>query len=58
MAARKSKRERLTDFPTTIRLPKELRARVEALVPKLGAKSVVLRLAVAEGVRALERRYG
>jgi len=56
MATRKAKRERLTEYPTTIRLPAELRERVEALIPKIGPKSTVLRLAVAEGIRALERR--
>jgi predicted DNA-binding protein len=57
MAPKKAKRDRLTEFPTTIRLPADLRERVEALIPKIGSKSTVLRLAVAEGVRALERRY-
>ena len=57
MASRKPKRERLTEYPTTIRLPADLRERVDALVPKVGPKSSVLRLAVAEGVRALERRF-
>lgn len=54
---RKPKRERLTEYPTTIRLPADLRERVEGLIPKIGSKSTVLRLAVAEGIRALERRY-
>jgi predicted DNA-binding protein len=54
---RKPKSERLTEYPSTVRLPADLRERVEALIPKIGSKSTVLRLAVAEGVRALERRY-
>jgi predicted DNA-binding protein len=57
MTTRKPKHDRLTDYPTTIRLPADLRERLEALIPKVGPKSTVLRLAIAEGIRALERRY-
>jgi len=57
------------DNPVAIRLPGELLARLDALVPKIAAdtdtaivlgrisRSSVLRLAVLEGVKVLERRH-
>ncbi len=42
----------------SIRLPPELQARVAALVPQMGTQSAVLRVALIEGLKVLERRYG
>jgi len=54
---RKPRDERLTEYPLTARVPADLNARLESLVPILGTKSVVMRLALLEGVRVLERRH-
>jgi len=47
----------LREYPTTVRVPGDLRERLEPLIPKVGPKSTVLKLAVAEGTRASEQRY-
>ncbi len=58
-----------SETPTTIRLPAEVLARAEDLVEVLQAdpeaikwgrisRSTVLRLAVVEGLKVLERRHG
>ena len=52
------KAARLTDTPMSIRIPPDLRERIDALTLKLGTQSAVLRVALLEGVRVLERRYG
>jgi len=55
---KKPKAARLTDTPMSLRLPPELRERIAALTLKMGTQSAVLRVALLEGVRVLERRYG
>ncbi len=46
----------LTEHPVAVRLPPELLARVEALVRLYGTQSAVIRVALIEGLRILERR--
>jgi hypothetical protein len=53
----KTKATRLTDQPMSIRISADLRERVDALIPQIGTQSGVLRLALLEGVKVLERRY-
>lgn len=60
----------LSENPVTLRLPADLLRRADALVPVLAkddatsvlagmiTRSVVLRLAVAEGLQVLEKRHG
>jgi hypothetical protein len=67
---KRRKAERLSESPVTIRLPAELLERVDALVPKVAAdsdvatmlggvsKSGVIRYALLEGVKVLEKRHG
>ena len=54
---KKSERARLTEQPMSIRIPADLRERVDALTPQIGTLSSVLRLALLEGIKVLERRY-
>lgn len=54
---KKQKTGRLTDQPMSIRIPADLRDRIDALTPQIGTQSAVLRLALLEGVKVLERRY-
>ena len=61
---------RLGESPVTLRLPADLVARIDALLPKIGAdsdtaallggvsRSSALRLVIVEGLRVLEGRYG
>ena len=51
------KAARLTDKPMSIRIPTDLRNRIDALTLRMGTQSTVLRLALLEGVKVLERRY-
>ena len=65
----KSKTDKLTDNPIALRMPKALQDRIDALVPKIkadsnvatmlggGSRSAVIRYALLEGVKALEKRY-
>jgi predicted DNA-binding protein len=55
---KKAKTTRLTDQPMSIRIPADLRERIDALTRRFGTQSAVLRLALLEGVKVLERRYG
>jgi hypothetical protein len=55
---RKTKAERLSEYPVPVRLSAELHASVMALVPKIGTKSAVVRLALTEGLKILQDRYG
>jgi len=70
MAAKKTKRKEPADSPPlSIRLQPSTIERLDALVPKIATdadveavmgkvqRSVVLRLALLEGLRVLERRY-
>lgn len=54
---KKPKAARLTEKPMSIRIPADLRDRIDALTSHLGTQSAVLRLALLEGVKVLERRY-
>lgn len=54
---KKHKRARLTEQPMSIRIPADLRERIDALTAQIGTLSAVLRLALLEGVKVLERRY-
>jgi predicted DNA-binding protein len=54
---KKPKTARLTDKPMSIRIPTDLRDRIDALTLQIGTQSAVLRLALLEGVKVLERRY-
>lgn len=54
---KKPKTARLTEKPMSIRIPADLRDRVDALTEPIGTQSAVLRLALLEGVKVLERRY-
>jgi len=54
---KKPKAARLTDKPMSIRIPTDLRDRIDALTLQIGTQSTVLRLALLEGVKVLERRY-
>jgi len=54
---KKPKAARLTEKPMSIRIPADLRHRIDALTPQIGTQSAVLRLALLEGVKVLERRY-
>jgi predicted DNA-binding protein len=54
---KKPKAARLTARPMSIRIPADLRDRIDALVPQIGTQSAVLRLALLEGIKVLERRY-
>jgi hypothetical protein len=54
---KKPKAARLTDKPMSIGIPADLRDRIDALAPQIGTQSAVLRLALLEGVKVLERRY-
>jgi len=54
---KKPSKARLTDQPMSIRIPADLRDRVDALTPQIGTQSAVLRLALLEGMKVLERRY-
>jgi predicted DNA-binding protein len=54
---RRPRTTRLTDHPMSLRIPADLRDRIEALTPQIGTQSAVLRLALLEGVKVLERRY-
>lgn len=54
---KKPKAARLTEKPMSIRIPADLRDRIDALTPQIGTQSAVLRLALLEGVKVLERRY-
>lgn len=66
---KRRKTERLTESPVTLRLPAELLKRLDALVPLVAddsdtatmlggvSRSAVLRFAMLEGVKALEKRY-
>ncbi len=58
MGARRQPKVPLSDNPMQVRLPPELRQRIEALAPKIGTQSAVLRLALMEGLKILEERYG
>jgi hypothetical protein len=67
---KRRKVERLSESPVTLRLPAELLERIDALVPKVAAdsdvatmlggvsKSAVIRYALLEGVKVLEKRHG
>jgi predicted DNA-binding protein len=55
---KKPKTMRLTDQPMSLRIPPDLRERIDALTPRIGTLSAVLRLALLDGVKVLERRYG
>lgn len=52
----KPKKAKLTAHVIPVRLPHDLFARVHALAAVHGTQSTVLRAAIAEGVRILERR--
>jgi hypothetical protein len=64
------KAQRLGESPVTLRLPVDLVARIDALLPKIVAdsdtatllggvsRSSALRLVIVEGLRVLEGRYG
>jgi hypothetical protein len=54
---KKPKKERMTEYPVQVRLTPELHRRMTALVPKVGTRSTVLRLALLEGLKVLERRW-
>jgi predicted DNA-binding protein len=54
---KKPKAARLTARPTSVRIPADLRERIDALTVRIGTQSGVLRLALIEGVKVLERRY-
>lgn len=66
---RPHKTDRLTESPIALRLPADLLARVDGLVDPVAAdadtatllggvtRSAVLRYALLEGVKTLERRY-
>ena len=69
-APRAMKTQRLGDSPVTLRLPVDLVARVDALLPAVARDSdtatllggvsrcALLRLVIVEGMRVLEARYG
>lgn len=59
MATKKPTKQRanLTDMPMNVRLPPDMVTELNALVPKLGTRSTVLRLAIAEGLKVLRRRF-
>ncbi|MGD0947039.1 MAG: hypothetical protein ABSA52_06385 [Candidatus Binatia bacterium] len=66
---RRRKTERLTESPVTLRLPADLLKGIDGLVPAVAAdgdtatmlggvsRSAVLRFALLEGVKSLEKRY-
>jgi hypothetical protein len=66
---KRRKTDRLTESPVTLRLPAELLRRIDALVPVVSedsdtatmlggvSRSAVLRYALLEGVKSLERHY-
>lgn len=66
---RPHKLKRMTDAPVALRLPAELLERIDALMPMVAGdsdtatmlggvtRSAVIRYALLEGVRLLERRY-
>ena len=54
---KKRKAARPTARPMSIRIPADLRERIDALTVRIGTQSGVLRLALLEGVKVLERRY-
>jgi len=54
---KKRRAARLTARPMSIRIPADLRERIDALTVRIGTQSGVLRLALLEGVKVLERRY-
>jgi hypothetical protein len=66
---KRRKTERLTESPVTLRLPTDLLKRIDALMPLVAAdsdtatmlggvsRSAVLRYALLEGVKTLEKRY-
>ncbi|MFI5399303.1 MAG: hypothetical protein ACHQ9S_27555 [Candidatus Binatia bacterium] len=54
---KKPKQNRLTEQPMSIRIPADLRDRIDVLTAQIGTLSSVLRLALLEGVKVLERRY-
>lgn len=68
-APRTKKAQRLGESPVTLRLPVDLVARVDALLPAVArdsdtatllggvSRSAVLRLVIVEGMRVLELRY-
>jgi len=63
------KTERMTDSPVALRLPADLLQRIDALVPLVAGdtdiatllggvtRSAVVRYALLEGVKVLEKRY-
>jgi len=65
----KKKAGALTESPLTLRIPAELLERIDALLPKVAAdsdtatmlggvtRSAVVRYALLEGVKGLERRH-
>jgi len=65
-----TKHQRLGESPVTLRLPVDLVARIDALLPRIAgdsdtatllggvSRSSALRLVIVEGLRVLERRYG
>jgi hypothetical protein len=69
-ATKRRKTERVSDAPVTLRLHPDIIERLDALQPKIAAdsdtatllggvsRSSVTRLALVEGVRVLEKRYG
>jgi hypothetical protein len=66
---KRAKASPLSESPVTLRLPAELLKRIDALVPQVAAdsdvatmlggvsRSAVIRYALLEGVKALERRH-
>ena len=69
MSKRTMKAAKVTEAPVSLRIPAGLQDRIDALLPKINAdvdqatvmggvtRSSVIRFALVEGVKALEKRY-